>query len=128
MLFAGVIGVPAFFTGCGGRGEPAPGTLPPVALEAPRVTDSLALVAPDGVTIWFAEARTGVDAAGTRCVERTLEIRRDTVRLKIPLLYTLALPTLIDDSTITAVLFRDCAAMATYRVGLRDGRPHRMPE
>lgn len=108
---------------CGWRGEPNPAIQP--ALTQPP--DSLVLSAASGVTIWFTEGRQGTDVAGNSCYERTLEIRRDTVRIKVPLLYTVTLPRLLDDSTLRAELARDCRPGDAYRVNLRTGQPTRIP-
>ena len=74
-----------------------------------------------------AECR-AADSAGTPCFERTIEIRRDSVRLKVPLLYTLAPPTLLDDSTMRAEISYGCRPGAVYRVGFRDGMPHKISQ
>jgi hypothetical protein len=92
-----------------------------------RLADSLVLTAPDGATVWFTEGRRGADADGAGCVERTIEIRRDTIRLKVPLLYTRSAPNLVNDTSIMAELSRDCRPMARYRVSLRDGMPRKIP-
>lgn len=114
--------------GCGARGEPAPQTLPAADAGTVRLADSLVLSLGDGNTVWMTEGRRGSDATGTACIERTLEVRRGDRRLKVPLLYTLAAPTRIDDSTFRAELFRDCARMSAYRISVRDGMPYRIPE
>lgn len=115
-------------TGCGARGEPPPDGVPPVDARAtpPAPADSLVLTAPGGVTVWLAEGRLSRDSAGTACYERTIEIRRDTTRRKVPLLYTVTLPVLLDDSTFRAELARDCRPASSYRVGLRDAMPHKI--
>ena len=111
---------------CGARGEPAPGALPEVDQGPPQLTDTLVLTLPDGATVWLAEGRRARDSAGTPCVERSVEIRRDSVRLKVPLLFTGSMPTALDDTTIRAELYRDCRPSAVYQVGVREGRPHRI--
>jgi hypothetical protein len=110
--------------GCGARGEPAPGT-PPAAETAapPLLSDSLVLSAPGGVTVWLTEGRRATDATGNECLERTLEIRHDTTRIKVPLLYTVSTPVLLDDSTLRAELAHNCQRAEPYRVSLRTGRP-----
>jgi hypothetical protein len=91
------------------------------------MADSLVLTAPGGATVWLTEGRTGADSAGTACVERTIEIRRDTLRLKVALLYTRSAPTLLNDTSFVAELSRDCRPMARYRVSLNDGMPRKIP-
>ena len=46
--------------------------------------------------------------------------------LKVPLLFTGSRPTRLDDTTIRAELYRDCRPSAVYKVGIRDGLPHRI--
>jgi len=116
---------------CGARGEPAPGAPLPddtgttAAADSSSVTppDSLALSIADGTTIWFVEGRRAADSAGTTCVERTLEIRRDTLRVKVPLFYTRAAPTTLNDTSLRAELYTDCRPVGVYRINLRTGAP-----
>ena len=111
--------------GCGANGESPPG-MPPAAesLLPERVPDSLVLRAPGGVTVWLTEGRQASEPAGAPCLERTLEIRRDdTVRIKVPLLYTISAPVLLNDSTMRAELSHNCRPADPYRVDLRTGRP-----
>jgi hypothetical protein len=114
--------------GCGARGEPPPDgpPVPDARAVPPEPADSMVLTAPGGVTVWLAEGRRSSDSAGAACYERTIEIRRDTSRLKVPLLYTVTVPVLLDDSTLRAELARDCRPTARYRVSLKDGMPHRI--
>jgi len=108
--------------GCA-RGEPGPG-IPPAAEQAPvAMKDSLVLSAPGGVTIWLTEGRPATDSKGATCLERTLEIRRDSNKIKVPLLYTVSAPTLKNDTTLRAELARNCHAEAAYHVDLRTGQP-----
>jgi hypothetical protein len=105
---------------CGGKNERAssrPPAVPP---------DSLALRLPDGTSIWFTAARSDRDSAGQTCVERVIEIRRDTLRIAVPLLYTAAAPSPVDDSTIAAELWLHCRPGDRYLVDLRTGRPRRV--
>lgn len=112
--------------GCGSRGEPAVGN-PPSTDVAP-VNDSLVLVAPGGFTVWLTEGRPATDLKGVACLERSLEIRTDSARRKVPLLYTSTIPTLLDDTTMRAELSLNCRPWAAYRVSLRDAMPHRLPK
>ena len=118
----------ALAAGCGARGEPAPDgpPVPDSRAVLPQPADSMVLTAPGGVTVWLTEGRPGSDSTGAACYERTLEIRRDTARLKVPLLYTVTVPVLLDDSTMRAELARDCRPTTRYRVSLRDGMPHKI--
>jgi len=120
----GVVWLGLALIGCGANGEPAPGTPPaadPGVLAA--VSDSLILSVPGGVTVWLAEGRRANDPAGAPCLERTLEIRHDTTRIKVPLLYTISTPVLLNDSTLRAQLAHNCQPAEAYRVSLRTGRP-----
>jgi hypothetical protein len=85
--------------------------------------DSLAVSTSTGVEIWYRLSRTGTAADGSTCVERGLELRRAGKRIQVPLLYTGDTPTLLDDSTMRAVLWTNCRPVAVYRVDLRNGRP-----
>ncbi|HEU5218047.1 MAG TPA: hypothetical protein VFU23_05275 [Gemmatimonadales bacterium] len=111
---------------CGARGEPAPGSLPEADQGPPQMADTLVLSLPGGAAVWLAEGRRARDSAGTPCVERSVEIRRDSVKLKVPLLFTGSIPTMLDDTTIRAELFSNCRPSGVYKVGVRDGLPHRM--
>jgi len=83
--------------------------------------DSLVLTTPLG-DVWLTDAREARDSAGATCVERVIEIRRDSA-FKVPLLYTGAAPVLVDDSTLRADLWLKCRPVARYTVDLRTGRP-----
>lgn len=119
LLLSGIL-----LTACGTNGEPAPGPPPVVDVDAaPAPPDSQILSAPNGVTIWLTEGRRATSPSGTPCLERTLEIRRDTGRIKVPLLYTISTPELLNDTTLRARLALHCQPAETYRVDLRTGRP-----
>ena len=109
--------------GC--RADP-PRDPPPAAAAVPaEPADSLILTLGGGAEVWFTSGRAARSAAGMPCLERTLEIRRDTLRKAVPLLYALEPPVAIDDSTFRATLSRDCAAAGSYRVSATDGQPYR---
>jgi hypothetical protein len=122
------LGWVALLVGCGARGDPGADT-PPAAgavISPPEPPDTMVLAAPGGITVWLTEGRRASDPAGAPCFERSIEIRRDTTHLKVPLLYTLAAPSLLDDSTLKAELARNCRPAAAYRVSLRTGAPTRI--
>ena len=105
LLLSGIV-----LAACGTNGEPAPGPPPVVDADAaPAPPDSQILSAANGVTIWLTEGRRATTPAGSPCLERTLEIRRDTARIKIPLLYTISTPVLLNDSTLRARSRRACS-------------------
>ncbi len=108
--------------GCLARGEPEPGAVPDTSLT-PELTDSLVLSAPGGVTVWLTEGRAAADSQGNACVERSIEIRHDSTRQRVPLLYTVSLPFLLNDSTIRAELADRCRPARSYRVNLRTAMP-----
>jgi len=92
-----------------------------------KPADSLAASAP-GLEIWFTLTRPARSAAGASCVERGLEIRRAERRIPVPLLYTGEPPSILNDSTMRAVLWTDCHRQKAYLVDLRTGRPVPEPE
>lgn len=97
-----------------------------VATDKPQPaapSDTLVATAPGGVEIWFTLAREGTAADGSHCTDRTMEIRRDTSRIRIPLLYTGQVPELVNDSTIRARLSNQCVPGDPYLVNLRTGHP-----
>jgi hypothetical protein len=77
------------------------------------------------VQVWFTLARVGQAEDGSRCIDRTLEIRRNGARVPVPLLYTASAPELVNDSTIRARLSFRCKPGDAYLVDLRSGRPTR---
>jgi hypothetical protein len=85
--------------------------------------DSLAVSGPNGLEVWFTLSRDDEAADGQHCTDRTLEIRRDTSRVAIPLLYTEEAPRIVNDTTLEAVLYRACRPLARYRVDTRTGQP-----
>ena len=111
-------------------GERPPG-IDTTAVAAPspapaRPADSVVLEAPGGVTVWFTVAREAKDSTGATCLERALEIRRDTTRAGVPLLYTREAPTLIDAGHMRAVLYNGCRAGPAYRVDFATVSPRRI--
>ena len=108
---------------CGSEGQAASDR--PVAIPAPEAPpgDSLVLEAA-GLSVWHTLSRQATGSGGERCLERTLEIRRDGAPpVRVPLLYTRDVPRLIDDSTLEARVYRDCAPGDRYRIDARTGQP-----
>jgi hypothetical protein len=115
----------ALLSACGRSERPQAQTS---AGEAAAAEESLAATTPAGVEIWFTLSRPARSSQGQPCVERGLEIRRDGRRLPVPLLYTGEAPSVLNDSTIRAMLWTHCRPVTPYRVDLRTGRPVREPE
>src|SRR3954469_17849211 len=88
-------------------------------------SDSLVATGENGLQVWFTLERASRGANGTSCVERAIEIRRGDTRVAVPLLYTGAVPVLLDPSTMRAELWNHCRPVATYLVNLRTGQPVR---
>jgi hypothetical protein len=111
-------------SGCGGRGQAPPreGDSGGVAAIAAGPADSLVLTTRQGAEIWYSLSRSSRGATG-ECIERGLQIRRGGQRIQVPLLYTGETPTLLNDSTMRAVLWTNCRPGVTYRVDLASGRP-----
>ncbi len=98
---------------------------PAASAAASEPVDSLAVSGTDGVEVWFTWARTAQGSDGNQCLERGLEIRRAGSRVPVPLLYTGETPTLLNDTTMRAVLWTHCKPLDSYLVDLRTGRPLR---
>jgi hypothetical protein len=116
----GCLGLAAL-AACDKRTEEGP--RPPVSTRETPLADSLVLQAGGGAEVWLSLARAAKGADGTGCVERGLEIRHGSNRVKVPLLYTGSPPVLLNDTTIRAVLWNHCAPGEPYLVDLRSGRP-----
>lgn len=101
---------------------------PPARAEAtPAPTpDGLALTAPGGIEVWFTGTRPATDSVGQPCTERVMEIRRDSRRIAIPLLYTGERPRLVNDSTLEVPIWLHCRPGNVYRVSLTTGQPIRI--
>ena len=90
-----------------------------------RLPDSLVATGPRGLQVWFTLSRVGQAQNGISCVERGLEIRHGETRTPVPLLYTGAVPVLINDSTMRAELWNHCKPVSVYLVSLMSGQPVR---
>lgn len=75
---------------------------------------------------WFTLSRTAADSAGNACLERGLEIRTDSSRRLVPLLYTREAPVPETDSTMLVHISDSCAPGDLYRVNLRTAQPVRV--
>ena len=93
--------------------------------STPAPADTLVLRA-GAVEVWWTAARSAVSATGDPCIERALEIRRNGERRTVPLLYTRETPTVLDDTTMRAVLYTACAPVGAYRVDYATASPRRM--
>ena len=111
--------------GEGDRDDPARGQ-PPAAPAPAAPADSLVLETPTA-SVWHTLSREATGPGGERCLERTLEIRRDgAAPVRVPLLYTLDVPRVVDDSTLEARVFLNCAPGDRYRIHMRTGQPTRI--
>ena len=116
------LAVAACLLGCAERPAQAPAPAPP----PPAPADSLVLEAPGGITVWFTQSRIAKDSLGNECRERALEVRRDTTRRGVGLLYTREAPTLLDQDAMRAVLYNNCVAGPAYRVDYATLSPRRI--
>ena len=82
----------------------------------------------DSITVWFTSGRRDSSATGTSCFERLLEIRRGSLVIPVPLLYTGESPVRINDSTVQVHIWLGCVPTDPYRVNLRTGQPTRVPQ
>lgn len=118
----------AVATGCGGSAPPVPGPPADSAAAVAAPADSLVLTTRSGHQIWFTEGRDAEDGAGGRCYERSVEIRTDSSRIKVPLLYVTSAPTELRPGSVRAELSRACRTMAIYQVDLASGRPTKLED
>lgn len=109
---------------CAERPAPAPPPSEPPGATAPA--DSLVLEAPGGITVWFTQSRPARDSLGNECQERALEVRQDTTRRGVGLLYTREAPTLLDQDAMRAVLYNNCVPGPAYRVDFATLSPRRI--
>ncbi len=107
---------------CGGD-PPADGA---ASLESTATADppeALVLELP-GASVWHTLSREGIGPSGERCLERTLEIRREGAPpVRVPLLYTRDIPRVIDDTTLEARVYLNCTPGDRYRIDTRSGQP-----
>jgi len=120
----------ALVAGCG-RERASPDAPPPpdtgaASVAFPVLPDSLVLTTPGGDSVWYTGARAATDSLGAACVERGLVIVRGGARTLVPLLMTGGAPTLLNDTTIRARLWRDCRPGDSYDVNVRTGTPSRV--
>jgi hypothetical protein len=110
---------------CGRGSKPGDGG-PPAVAEVAHARDSLILTTKAGAAVWFVAERPAEDSSGTPCTERAMEIRWAWKSIPIPLLYTGAVPRLVNDTTIEAAIWLHCRPGNVYRVDLHTGRPVRV--
>lgn len=113
-------GLAAALWGCGRVDRVPENEQQPASLDP---ADSLVTSGPGGLQVWFTLARSARSVAGAPCIERGLEIRQGGERIPVPLLYTRDAPTLLNDSTIRALLWTNCRPVQAYLVDVRSGRP-----
>jgi hypothetical protein len=112
--------------GCAG-GSPRHAVRDSAATDPPAPADSLVLEGPEGVTVWFTDARDATAPDGTTCHERALQVRQDSTRRGVPLLYTREAPVLMGHDALRAVLYNNCEPVAAYRVDFATISPKRLP-
>jgi|GEM_PF-556338 len=128
-LLESAVWISLLFTGCKpGNRAPATDRSSPPDQVADHPSDSLVLATGTGVEVWYSLARPARAPDGSPCTERGLEVRRGQRRIQVPLLYTGETPTLLNDSTMRAVLWTNCRPGNVYLVDLASGRPVRQPE
>lgn len=85
--------------------------------------DSLLLTLGSGATVWWTTGREVQGDEDTVCLERAIEIRVDTTRRLVPLLYTRTAPIALSDSVFRAELSTRCHPGGMYRVHVRTAHP-----
>lgn len=115
----------ALLTACGGESPSSQPATADTTAAAPLVADSM--VGQSGpFEFWFTLSRAASDSAGNQCLERGLEIRTDSSRRLVPLLYTREAPMPETDSTVLVHLSGSCAPGDLYRVNLHTAQPVRV--
>ena len=109
----GCVVAACLLVGCGGAPKPAPAREASATPAGPA--DSLVLTLADSTTVWMVRGREGVGADGTSCQERSIELRKGTRKLLVPLLYTRAAPRL-DHGKLYATLSNRCVDVAEYAI------------
>ncbi len=100
------------------------GELPtPASARTATLPDSLLLTLGSGATVWWTTGREVEGEEGTTCLERAIEIRVDTTRRLVPLLYTRTAPVALSDSVFRAALSTRCRPGGMYRVHVRTAQP-----
>jgi len=102
---------------------PADGHSPDAATRTATLPDSLLLTLESGATIWWTTGREVRGDDGTTCIERAIEIRADTARRLVPLLYTMTAPVALSDSVFRVALSTRCHPGGMYRVHVRTAQP-----
>ena len=95
---------------------------------APQSPDTMLFVTADGYQVWFAEGRWARDSAGTQCYERSVEVRKGTTKIKVPLFFTNRPPRQDNPGSLRGELMFDCRVMAIYRIDLATGRPTKVAD
>jgi hypothetical protein len=108
-------------------GSPRAEAVDSTAAVPPAPADSLVLEGPGDVTVWFTDARAATGADGSPCLERALQIRQDSTRRGVPLLYTREAPVMMGKDAIRAVLYNNCEPVAAYQVDFATISPKRLP-
>lgn len=120
-----VIGAALLLVACGEKPRAA-ASIDSTPAAPPKPAAEQVLVTKGGVEVWFTDSRTAHDSAGAACTERVMQVRREGKEIAVPLLYTGAKPTLVDDSTIEAAIWLNCKPGNVYQVNLRTGYPTRV--
>ncbi len=114
---------------CGPSAGSSPNATPPAdghsgaAARTATLPDSLLLTLESGATIWWTTGRRVRGDEGTTCLERAIEIRADTTRRLVPLLYTMTGPVALSDSVFRVALSTRCRPGGLYRVHVRTAQP-----
>jgi hypothetical protein len=109
------------------------GAEPPSSRPVRSDTVASAPASPDSLVgragpfeFWFTLSRMASDSAGSQCLERGLEIRSDSSRRLVPLLYTREAPVPESDTTALVHLSGSCVPGDLYRINLRTAQPVRV--
>lgn len=127
-MIRATLGLALGLVACGGEASEADVRRSDTTAAAPAAPPDSLVLETGGYSLWLTDSRPAKSAGGEPCMERSLEIRRDSVRRRVPLLYTRSAPTALEPGFVRAELSLDCRTMAIYRVELATGRPTKLED
>jgi hypothetical protein len=86
------------------------------------VPDTHILDLADSTEVWLIPGRVARAGNGAPCLERGLQLRKGPLKITVPLLYTSALPVVVDGKLIASVS-NNCVSGQMYSIDAVTGQP-----